>query len=201
MKRALHLKSGARAVLLVLVAGAAAIAAPHAHAQTALAAKEAPVAKEKNPPGDIPDDQVFVAYDSPLGFSLQVPEGWARTETADSVAFADTYGQVSAGIKPAAGPLTAASVRAKEAAELENTGHSVKISAITEVRLSAGAAVKIAYSANSDANPVTGKKIRLEFERFLMLHGDKIATLTFSSPAGADNVDQWLLMSQSFRWQ
>ena len=39
------------------------------------------LAAEKNPPGDIPDDQVFVAYTSRAGgYSLKVPEGWARTE-------------------------------------------------------------------------------------------------------------------------
>ncbi len=207
MTRALHLTAGARAMLLVLAGGAAAIAAPYAQSQTVLAtptvfaAQEAPAAKEKNPPGDIPDDQVFVAYASPLGFALQVPEGWARSDAAEGVTFADKYGQISAGVKPAAGPLTLASVRANEAAELEKTGHAVKISGVSAVTLPAGAAVKIVYSANSEANPVTGKKIRLECERFLLRHGDKVATLTFSSPAGADNVDQWVLISQSFAWQ
>jgi hypothetical protein len=34
------------------------------------AAQENLVAPEKNPPGDIPDNQVFVTYTSPDGFSL-----------------------------------------------------------------------------------------------------------------------------------
>ena len=36
---------------------------------------EKPVAPEKNPPGDIPDNQVFIDYGSPLGFKIKVPEG------------------------------------------------------------------------------------------------------------------------------
>src|SRR5689334_2295344 len=34
-------------------------------------AAEKPIAAERNPPGDIPDTQVFVTYQSPLGFSLK----------------------------------------------------------------------------------------------------------------------------------
>jgi hypothetical protein len=34
---------------------------------------------EKNPPGDSPDNQVFVQYSSPAGFSLKVPEGCSRS--------------------------------------------------------------------------------------------------------------------------
>ena len=45
---------------------------------------EKPVAAEKNPPGDVPDNQVFIDYRSPLGFNIKVPEGWARRETSDA---------------------------------------------------------------------------------------------------------------------
>ena len=46
---------------------------------------EKPVVPEKNPPGDIPDNQVFIEYRSPLGFKIKVPEGWARRESSDGV--------------------------------------------------------------------------------------------------------------------
>src|SRR3954470_10175370 len=48
-------------------------------------ARETAIAPEKNPPGDIPDNQVFVPYRSPLGSSIKVPEGWSRVERADGV--------------------------------------------------------------------------------------------------------------------
>ncbi len=165
------------------------------------AAQEKPISQEKNPPGDIPDNQVFITYNAPQGFSLQVPEGWARTDANDGASFADKYGRIEAVAKPSAAPLTAASVRANEAAELEKTGRAVKISTISEVKLPAGPAVRIVYTSNSDPNPVTNKQIRLECERFLIGHKDKVASLTFSAPAGADNADQWTMMSQSFRWK
>ena len=49
-----------------------------------------PVAQEQNPPGDIPDNQVFVSYHSDAGgYSLDIPEGWARSQTGPNVSFVD----------------------------------------------------------------------------------------------------------------
>ena len=177
MKNASGLRQAAHAVLIALGLGAATFAAPIAQAQ------EAPIVQEKSPPGDIPDDQLFVTYKSPLGFSLKIPEGWARTDAAKGVSFADKYGQIAVVVKPSSVAPTVVSVRANEAAELEKTGRSIKISSVTEVKLPAGSAVKIVYTSNSEPNAVTNKQIRLESERFLIMHGDKIAALTFSSPA------------------
>ena len=47
-----------------------------------LAPRETAVAPETNPPGAIPDNQVFIDYTAPAGFSMQVPEGWSRSDTA-----------------------------------------------------------------------------------------------------------------------
>jgi hypothetical protein len=56
---------------------------------------EQPLRPEKNPPGDIPDNQVFITYASPRGFSFKVPEGWARKDLADGATFADKYGRIT----------------------------------------------------------------------------------------------------------
>jgi hypothetical protein len=98
-------------------------------------ATETPVKAEKNPPGDIPDDQVFIVK---------------KVETAD---------------RPA------------------------------------GRAVYVAFESNSEPNAVTNKQIRLENDRYLFTKSGKIASVTFSAPKGADNADQWLMMSKSFRWR
>lgn len=187
---------GTLALVIALGAGVANIAAP-----VAQAAQEAPIAKEKNPPGDIPDDQAFVTYKAPQGYSLQVPEGWGRADVPDGVSFADKYNEINVSVQPANGAPTVASARAGQAAELDKTGRAVKISGVTDVKLASGPAVKIVYSINSPPNPVTGKQIRLDCERFLLGHGDRLANVTFCAPAGADNVDQWVLMSNSFAWQ
>src|SRR5689334_2010130 len=42
-----------------------------------------PPATEFNPPGDIPDNQVFVDYRVPgSGVHIKVPEGWARSSAS-----------------------------------------------------------------------------------------------------------------------
>lgn len=205
MSLSLRLKPGMAAVAITLGAGIASVAILGPTINQAMAqgstAVEKPVAKEVNPPGDIPDSQVFVEYTSPLGIKLKVPEGWARTDTADGASFADKYGQIVVGVKPSTAPHTAVSVRLNEATEMEKAGRAVKISAITDVKLPAGPAVRVVYTSNSEPNSVTNKQIRLENERFIIDHNDKTATLTFSAPAGADNVDQWTLMSKSFGWR
>jgi hypothetical protein len=69
------------------------------------------------------------------------------------------------------------------------------------VKLKSGPAVVIAYASNSDPNPVTNKQIRLEREGYLMFKNGTLVSLDLSAPLGADNVDQWKLMSNSFQWQ
>lgn len=163
-------------------------------------AAERPIAAEKNPPGDIPDTQAFVKYTSALGFSLKVPEGWARTERSDGAHFSDKFNAVDVSVTAATGAPTVASVKTGQAARLESTGRAVRIASITSVKLPVGAAVLIAYSANSEPNAVVAKQLRLEHHRYLIQLGNKLATLDLSAPLGADNVDQWKLMADSFRW-
>jgi hypothetical protein len=97
-------------------------------------AQESLVAPEKNPPGDIPDDQVFIRYDAPEGFSLKVPEGWSRQALDHGVRFFDKYGVIEVTVGDAAAPPTAPSLTAEMAADLAKGGHSVKIGSIEDVR-------------------------------------------------------------------
>ncbi len=167
---------------------------------TAMAAEQA-VAQERNPPGDIPDSQVFVAYKSPFGFSLKVPEGWARTDRRDGARFADKYNAVDVAVSAASGAPTTASVTSREAALLVTSGRAVKIGAAKSVRLRSGSAILIVYASNSEPNAVTNRQLRLENNRYLIYRGGKLATISLSAPLGADNVDQWKLISNSFQWR
>jgi len=160
------------------------------------AAAETPVKPEKNPPGDIPDDQVFITYASPLGFALKVPEGWARTDRSDGVVFADKYGRIEASVTSGDPPTP------KMAADAIKTSlRAVEIKKVEAADRPAGQAIYVAFDSNSDPNAVTNKQIRLENDRYLFARGGRIAILTFSAPKGADNADQWLLMSKSFQWR
>ena len=162
------------------------------------AAQEQP---ETNTPGDIPDSQAFVTYTSPAGFSVKVPEGWARTERPDGASFADKYGTVDISVTRTAVAPTLKQASEEEAARLAKSGHAVRIPAIRRITLPAGPAMQIVYTSNSEPNAVTDKQIRLENNRYLLDQAGREVALTFSAPAGADNADQWQLMARSFRWK
>ncbi len=166
---------------------------------TPIPAQEQPVAPETNPPGDIPDTQVFVTYRSPLGFAVQVPEGWARADLKSGVRFADKYDSVEVSIADAAAP-TVQSVADTELAALKKNGRAVRVKDVKKVQLPAGPAVLIEYSSNSLPNPVTSKQIRLENDRYILAKDGKVATLDLAAPFGADNVDQWRFMARHFGW-
>src|SRR3954462_15812551 len=54
-----------------------------------------PNAKEASPPGDIPDNQAFVAYSPPgADYSVKVPEGWARSSAGGAVTFTDKLNSI-----------------------------------------------------------------------------------------------------------
>lgn len=191
-------------ILICGAIGGAAFAAGAVLAQPAdkpLPASERPIKPEKNPPGDIPDNQVFITYQSPLGFSMKVPEGWARRDAANGATFNDKYNTISLMMQTRAEPLTVASVKGKELPELEKTGKAIRISAVKELKLPSGRAIAVSYGSNSEPNAVTGKAIRLENDRYYFWKDGKLVTLTLSAPFGADNADQWTLMAKSFRWR
>jgi hypothetical protein len=152
---------------------------------------------EKNPPGDIPDDQVFVSYTSSAGgYSLKVPEGWARSEKGFNVGFIDKFDGVAVMVDAVATAPTVSDIVAK----LEKSERGFKITSAKEIRLPAGPALLIKYESESEANPVTNKRVRLEDEAYVFYKNGKRATLILWAPAGADNGDQWKLISESFRW-
>ena len=168
---------------------------PHA------SAAEKAVAPERNPPGDIPDTQVFVTYTSPLGFAIKVPEGWSRKESAQSVSFADKYNTIEVALASAAAAPTADSVKSADVRDLEKTGLAVKLTKVKDVKLKSGAAVLVSYTANSAPNAVTNKQIRIEHDRYLIYKDGKLAVLDMAAPQGADNIDDWSMMANSFHWK
>ena len=172
-------------------------------AEAAIPATENAVAPEVNPPGDIPDSQAFISYTNSAGrYQLDVPEGWARTESGSSVSFVNKFDgvRVDVGVAPS-DTKNAASVRADEAKVLQAQGRAVSINGVSDVKLPAGNAVVIKYTSNSEPNAVTNRKVRLENETYLFFRNGQEAMLTLWAPQGADNVDQWQRMAKSFRWK
>ena len=150
---------------------------------------------------DIPDTQVFVTYGSPQGkYQLVAPEGWAQSISGTGVNFVSNLDGLQVALTSAATQPTASSVQTDQAVALQQTGRAVQGVIVKDVKLTSGAAVLISYTSNSDPNAVTGKQVRLENNRYLFFKNGKLATLTLFAPVGADNVDQWLRIANSFKW-
>ncbi|WP_246717523.1 hypothetical protein [Oricola nitratireducens] len=197
MQNRRNMKTRAHGALIAMaVAGtilSPAVAAIPAHAEKA-------VAPEKNPPGDIPDTQVFIDYTSPEGFTLKVPEGWARTDRADGASFVDKLDGVIVTVGNADAAPTPESIKADYLPAMEASVRAIKVESVKSVKMPAGPAILIVYSSNSEPNPVTNKQVRQENNRYLFFKSGKLVALDLYAPFGADNVDQWQLMSHSFRW-
>ncbi len=185
-------------VLAAIVFGVSSLSTSLAVLPTFADAAEQAMSPERNPPGDISDSQVFIAYAGP-GFSMQVPEGWSRNTVAGGATFSDKYNLISVTIADAPVAPTVESAKLDEAAAISASGRAVEIAGIKSVALDGGEAIRIDYQSNSDPNEVTGKQVRLERVRYLYFKGGKLVRLDMAAPAGADNVDQWLVMANSVK--
>jgi len=162
--------------------------------------KPAPIVRGAN--GDIPDNQVFITFKAPnLLYELKVPEGWATTGKSDDVRMIETYNGIHVRIMDSKEALNVQSAKSTLVPDLISSGRAVTIKSISQIKKNAGPSIAIKFESNSDPNPVTGKQIRLEAEAYCFSNGKgKLAILILWAPYGADNVDQWNLISDSFRW-
>ena len=98
-------------------------------------------ARADNPPvGDIPDNQAFVVY-AGTGYSLKVPDGWARQVSGQSVAFADKYNTIRVDLARAAHAPSIASVKGAETARLKASVKGFMNPRVSVVRRAAGTAI------------------------------------------------------------
>jgi hypothetical protein len=155
---------------------------------------------ESPPPGDIPDDTVFVPYQFTAGnLEVKVPEGWARTQAAGLVSFTDKLNTITLTTVKAAAP-TPASAQATEVPRLRGSLRNFVLTSVSSVARPAGTGVLIKYDAASQPDPVTGKVYTDEIERYEFYRSGVVAIVTLSGPQGADNVDPWRTVTDSFRW-
>jgi hypothetical protein len=156
---------------------------------------------ENSPVGDIPDDQVFVPYAAPDGaFTVEVPEGWARTDAGGAVSFTDKLNIVALQELTGRPRPTPDSVRAGELADLAAHGGNVTLGTVEQVTLPAGPAAHATYAADAEPDPVTGRTVRDDVELYVFWQDGTEVLLTLSGPHGADNVDPWKKISTSFAW-
>jgi hypothetical protein len=146
--------------------------------------------------GDIPDNQVYLTYTA-SAFTVKYPEGWVQTTANDGVTFKDKDNAITVRIGQAPAPTIAsvrADVRAISGASITTDAHAIS--------LPGGAAVLATYRVDGSADPVTGKRPHLTVDHYeLGGGGGRKAVLDLASPVGADNVDAYRLIAESFRWR
>lgn len=156
---------------------------------------------EVNPSGDIPDNQAFVAFTPPGGgYTLEVPEGWARTEAGGAVSFTDKLNTVRVESRPTPSPPTVESATRDEVPAVRAASRGFVAGQVTTVARAGGTAVLVTYRAESPPDPVTGKTVPDAVERYEFWRAGTEVVVTLSAPVGADNVDPWRRVTDSFRW-
>lgn len=172
-----------------------------AAATTTLPGAVDPNAPEVVAPGDIPDNQVFIAFAAPSGaYMIRVPEGWARTEADGVVTFTDKYNSIEVRSSAAATAPTVESVT-KDGLSDVAADSSFNLLDVQPVTRKAGAGVLATYEIGSAPNSVTGKKALLAVERYVFFHNGTVVTMTLSGAKGADNVDPWKIVTDSLTWK
>lgn len=159
-----------------------------------------PNAAEVSPPGDIPDNQVFVPYSPPgAGYSVTVPEGWSRSTQGSAVTFSDKLNSIQLDSASASSAPTVADGKA-QIQQLANSVPGFSPGQVTTVQRKSGPALLITYKGDGPPDPVTGKTVTDAFERYEYFQGGKLGIVTVSGPDGADNVDPWMIVTDSFEW-
>ncbi|MFF2113539.1 hypothetical protein [Rhodococcus koreensis] len=150
-------------------------------------------------PGDIPDDQAFVEVTPFPGFAVTVPEGWAMTAAGPAVTFTDKLNAITVDSRFAATAPSETAVHQDVDQQFASAAGYVA-GTVTSVTRPAGTAVEATYRIAGPTNPVSGKSVTDEVERYEFFRDGQLVTLTMSAPVGADNVDPWRTVTDSFRW-
>jgi hypothetical protein len=150
--------------------------------------------------GDIPDSQNFLTLKAPgLRVSMIYPEGWTVQEAGGGVSIRDKNNLVRIALTNGPAPTTS-SVQAQLAA-LQRSTPGLTAGTAQTITLKSGTAIKATYTTQSAPNPVTGKQVTLNVDRYELARGGRVATVELGSPVGVDNVDAYKRMIESFKWQ
>jgi hypothetical protein len=155
-----------------------------------------------SPPGDIPDDTAFVPFvPARGGYTFRAPEGWARTSgRSGDVSFTDKLNTIRVQLSPAPAAPTLHTAATTELSKIRAKATCFEGGKVSVVVRGGHPVIRITYRADAAPDPVTGKVVHDDIERFEYWSRGTEAALTLSGPAGSDNVDAWKLVSDSFRW-
>jgi hypothetical protein len=191
----LHI-AGAALTVLLAACGTTATSA------TAPSGTADPHAPEANPPGDIPDNQAFVPYSPPGGgFTVSVPEGWARADGGSTVSFTDNLNTITVETLSAGSAPTVDSVTRTEVPEIQAGATGFSLGGVSTVQRKAGQAVRVTYTADGPRGAVTSNAKPNAVERYEFYRSGTEVAVTLAGPVGADNVDPWRIVTDSFGWR
>lgn len=188
--------------------------APSAQASTSKPSAASPTSASTPPPagalsgeansaatGDIPDNQVFLSFtDSAAGWSMKYPEGWTTSGPGPRITFSDKNNLVRVTITRGPAPTPSSVAAALKA--LKGSSPSLSFTQPHAFPLPADQhAVKATYTTQSAPNQVTGKRVTLIVDRYVLHHGGRVATVDLGTPRGVDNVDAYRMMIRSFHWR
>ena len=203
-----HRRTRLLGVALTFAVGVIAGSAPtHAATKSAKPPKAAaskgaidPNAPEVNSAGDIPDNIAYVPYKPAAGgFTITTPEGWSRRDLANGAVFTDKYNIVQAESFTGQSAPTPASASAAVGAKFAKS-KGFRLGKASTVKRKSGTAVLVTYVIGSTPNEVTGKTIPVAVERYEFFRRGTSVVLTLSGAKGADNVDPWKIVTNSFTW-
>jgi hypothetical protein len=198
---AFNVATGLLAATLALAVGCAHPNHPSGPPTVAGESAANPEPKDSSPAGDIPDSQAFVAFAAPdASYTVEVPEGWARTDSPGGVTFTDKFNTVVIESQTGTSAPTPASARLTELAANAAVTPGVSYGDVSTVIRRAGQAIVLTYHHDSAPSPVTGKVTAQSVERYEFFCNGHTVTLTLAGPVGADNVDPWRRITDSFVW-
>jgi hypothetical protein len=157
-------------------------------------------APEPNAAGDIPDNQAYVDYTPPSkAYVIKVPEGWARAESGGAVVFTGKLNSIRVETATASAAPSVATGQ-PDLDKIKTTAQGFAAGKVSMVSRKSGQALLITYRADGAADPVTGKVVNDDIERYQFFNAGKLVTVTLAAPHGADNVDPWRTVTDGFRW-
>jgi hypothetical protein len=130
---------------------------------------------------------------------MQYPEGWVQRGGGSDVTLQDKNNLVRILVRPGTA-LSAAQV-SQELQRQKQTTPSLQAGAPSSVMVGGKQAIKVSYTTQSAANPVTGKRVLLLVDRYVVAGSGRYAIVDLGSPKGVDNVDAYKMMIGSFRWR
>ncbi|KMV18355.1 hypothetical protein ACP6C3_31000 [Mycolicibacterium septicum] len=196
-----HALLAAGTAFAVAVAGCAATQRPGGATATSPATVPPHSSIEANPPGDIPDNQVFVGFTATDGsFAVKYPEGWARTDSGSTVAFGEAFNSITVSGHDGFYQPTEDYARSVEVPQIATRTPGFTPGHVSTVQRPAGTVVLITYQQDSPPSSVTGKSIRQDVERYEYSRDGRGVALTLAAPTGSDTTDAWHTVTDSFTW-